>query len=154
MKELCTSPTRFVPPSFPDTNPTSSAFQSTRSASPSTNPPLRRGRNRSPPPSTHRPQESITRTPAPLHPAHIPASTGHVARGPNNRITLPSDDSEDESVSPPSVGRPPSIGNGPQPVYRTINSPAPPLSFGDTSAKGRGNVFGNAPRGGDNFRFG
>ncbi|XP_063678887.1 uncharacterized protein LOC134814657 [Bolinopsis microptera] len=155
MKELCTSPTRFAPRSFPDTNPTSTAFQSTRSASPSTNPPPRRGRNRSPPPSTQRPHQGLTRTPLypaqPLHPTHIPASTSHVARTPNNRHPVPSDDSEDDSFSPPSVGRPPSIGSGPQPVSRTINSPAPPFSFGDTSAKGRGNVFGNAPLGGDNF---
>ncbi|KAL5260373.1 hypothetical protein ACHWQZ_G010483 [Mnemiopsis leidyi] len=121
MKELCTSPTRFNSPSAfhePVSSPTSA-----------TKPPHRKSRNRTPP--STRPPGSFGNSGLMNQPKTSPIS--------RNRNQSSSSDEE------PLVGRPPSFESVRQPIAQPSNSG---YSFGDTSAKGRGNVFGGMPHGG------
>lgn len=127
MKELCTSPTRFNSPSAfhePVSSPTSA-----------TKPPHRKSRNRTPP--STRPPGSFGNSGLMNQPKTSPIS--------RNRNQSSSSDEE------PLVGRPPFFESVRQPIAQPSNSG---YSFGDTSAKGRGNVFGGVPHGGSFSRFG
>ena len=142
MKGLCTSPTRFAPPSgFQNQSTTAPVNRKTRNRSPTSSRRPQGGSN-PPPASTRRPQ-TVSNPPA-AAPIQPPTNTILEQRS-SARHSSPIHSSPSDSDEEPSIGRPPSFGSAHKPLSRQINSPPPgATTFGDTSAKGRGNVFGSA----------